>query len=902
MDVNDTYDFKTIGSNLEETSFTYTPQFDRPTRVKFAVEAFNDVQVNYNRAELTLVLGPACELPFTEGFNVEKASNYGNVTYAPENVWTNSSTALGYPKTWNYSRTSYLNREQITTPDGTGGMAMIYYYEHDATPVIDYLTSSKVNVDGEGELELSFNYLPAPGFTNILAGEISFDGGEFIEVCRGEFKDAPAMEWTTASGTVEVPDNARSAVLRIASYNGVGAGITPTYAHIDNIKLRSTDALAVIYPASVSNFGATYDTDKNTILVSMTAPSTTHPTLGDMNGAKLDYITRIELWRQAGSASAYEMVHTFDNPTPGEDLTWEDTELGVGGYYYYKAITYVENRCDYGEFLLNPVLVGQIPAEVNDLTATSNEGDAPITVKWTAPSLDKSDNELKAIIRMTLTRRDFTSYTDELLMEYVDVEPGTAMEYVDNDVEKDMSYEYKVVCFGTAGSNFGTGISISTKDDSPATPQNVKATLNEDGSVTVTWNPVTEGQNNGYLNLANLTYTVYRGIGAQVYSANEAQVIAEGLTEATFTDSGFDFEENVVKYFIQAICNEQESYFSNAATALAGKPLAMPVVEHFAGGQGYQYLPDYAWITEGTNVTSSVSNWSFYGSAYTGSSNIDPLGGADDRGLAYCFYGSWATDVYDDYLTSSHIALEGGETPVISFSYYSIPNYDSELAVAVSFDGSEFEKIWEVCYKDLTTEGWEKVYAPADVPEGAKLMQVRFISHKGPRSCAVIIDEVSIFDLPAPVLDSEEETRNLVWTVDPSEHIDLAGFHVYCDGERKNETMLESTTASHPSDPSIVGNYTVTALYDKGQIESAHSNAVRIRGINGIEGAELTGIIIRTEGGNAIVEGAEGMSVTITNPAGATVYAGEGNCKVALTPATYIVKVGAAPAVKLFVR
>ncbi len=899
VDYNNSYNDELIAGELEETTYTYTPELDKPTQVKFSIEAYNHVQVNSIHAEETLILGPAASLPFNETFDVVNEGSY-SVTYSPLNLWTNSTTAIGYPKSWNYGASSYANGSQIATPDGTGGMAMVYYSQYDNSAYIDYLTSAKINVDGEASLEFSFNYYTIPGFTNIIAGEISFDGGEYQEVCRGSFNDATEAGWTTASGSVEVPAGATFANIRLASHTGEGEVINPAYLNIDNIKLRSADALAVVYPASVDNFNVEYDADVNSIIVSMTAPTKTHATLGDVNDADLDYITRIVIFRQAGSAGTYEEVHTFEHPAVGEELSWEDTELGEGGYFYYKAITYVEDRCDYGAFVDQPVLVGQIPAEVTDLTGVTTKGGAPIVLKWTAPTTDNQDKELKAIKSVTLKRNDNSD--NATIKVWDDVKPGDAMEYTDNDVVKDVTYTYTVICAGTAGNNYGTPCTVSTKDDAPSTPQNIKAAYNQDGNVVVTWDPVTNGQTNGYVDLSKLTYSIYRAVGEGVYNVYDSELLAEGLTTNSYTDTNFDFPENSIKYFVKAFCGNEESYADNSNSILAGNPLSMPIEEHFSNGTGYLISPDIAWVSESTAATSNISNWSFSSTGYDGTNSIGPAGGSDDRGVAYCYYGIYSTEEFDDLLTSAHIKLDGGETPVVSFQYYGVPNFDSGLALAVNFDNGEFETIWSISFREVTETGWEKVYQPIDVPEGAKLMQVRFISHKGVRSCPVNIDEISIFDLPAPVLDSDELTRDLLWSVEESEYVDLAGFHVYLDGNRHNEKMLEPTASTHPSHPDVVADYTVTALYDKGQLESAHSNKLRVKGINGVASAEVAGVTIRTQAGNIIVEGAEGLFVTITNTTGATVYAAEGNCKVALTPATYIVKVGEAPAVKIFVR
>lgn len=154
----------------------------------------------------------------------------------------------------------------------------------------------------------------------------------------------------------------------------------------------------------------------------------------------------------------------------------------------------------------------------------------------------------------------------------------------------------------------------------------------------------------------------------------------------------------------------------------------------------------------------------------------------NDGGLMYAYFGPYG-DECDSYLTSGNILVETAQQPIVRFNFYGIPGYNTELALEVSFDHGTFEQLWYTEYsQDVAEAGWVKVDVPVDVPEGAQTMSIRFAAHKGSNPCSAIVDNVAVFDIEAPELSAEG--NNLAWTVKDNEFVELAGFHIYKNGEQ----------------------------------------------------------------------------------------------------------------------
>lgn len=732
-----------LASNQTETSYIYAPgEQTEITEVAFGVTPSNAQGTGKLAVTPKMFLGPAYSLPFTETFDAEGSSGYG---VQPDYRWASSTTIEeSYPPTWRYSNYVYVGNTQVVPESGNGGLA--YLSTYDTTAAGDFsLTSAKIALAGAPAVSLSFYTYQggAPAGTSVSA-EVSFDMGEtFVPAADIKFDASGTTGWTKVSGEAVAPAGAEYAILRLTAHTI--SGKAATFA-LDQIMAQAGDAPVAVYPASVSDFVAVLADDEESIHVSMVAPDKTHPTLGEVNSEPLTSITKIVLGRQIGYGSDYVTIHEFVNPTPGAQLEYADTDLAEGGEYRYRALVYVGELCDYGNYTYPPVTVGQIPSEVTDFTVKSSRGAAPVVLTFTAPAVDEQGKALKTIKAITVTRYDSDTFAWNVIAELTEgLEPGKTETVEDVNVRSGEVYEYRVAVSGTAGSSYGVTRSVYVGLDEPMPPTDIKAILDADGKVVVTWTAPQTGRNDGYIDVENLTYDIYRGNGYSDYSAS---LLARGVKECTYTDPTVFTDEQNVRYFIKANNGGIAGLSASSALVLVGNPSTLPFVENFDNVVDGYIEPEHGAWTTSSNESSSV--WAFAELGYLiNEGQVQPVGGG--RGLAYAYYGPYNSVERYDYLTSGRIAVDGKTELILDFYVYGVPVYDTSLDAQVSFDGSEFESVKCINFWEVESEGWQQVRTTFAVKEGASTMQLRMVAHKGAYSCSAIIDNILLTDKPDAV-------------------------------------------------------------------------------------------------------------------------------------------------------
>lgn len=677
------------------------------------------------------------KLPFAETFNSKTADG---TAFVPDWEWSFSTTLpSSYPPKWKYDGHFYLGSQKVLPPAGEGGLAYISTYDY--TPEADFsITSEPVSTEGVYELEFGYNfYVPnqTSGNSSIEA-LVSLDYGQtFQSLHKAVFDQTSQKGWQRVEVPVSLPWGVYDVVIRITAHNSAQA----VPIAVDEIRLLEVEAPKITYPSSVTDFTASLRDDRSAIDLAMTAPTHSHASLGDVLGQPLTEISRIVLLRQIGYGNDYLPIHEFVSPAPGARLTYADEDLSTCGEYYYKALVYLGDHCDFGNYVDSPITIGQIPIDVSNIKATSNRGQAPVTLTFTLPSKDLYGAQLSDIPAVSITRyNDETFVWDNIARVTENLVPGQQASYVDNNVVTDHIYDYRVIVEGTAGNSYGTTISVYVGIDAPVTPTDLVATIGEDGLVHLTWTAPTEGMNNGWIDTENLTYVVQRGNG---YSDYDADLLQEGITACEYTDpTGFG-EEEIVKYFVKAVSMGISGYSAISNLLIVGDPSELPFIENFN-----KQVNDYIQANHSTWTISSTepaSDWAFAEMAYfIMEGQALPID--NDGGLAYVYYGPYSTLHRTDWLTSGNINIENAE-PQLSFWYYGIGGYDTTLDVDTSFDGGEFSNIKHIDYNtDVQTDGWTKLTLPIEAPAGAKTMQVRFAAGKGDVACSVAIDNVRVED------------------------------------------------------------------------------------------------------------------------------------------------------------
>lgn len=724
-----------LSENQTECSYLYECAAAEPTKLRFSVKAVTDAGAGVEANSGYLIAGPSLSLPFTEGFD-NKVSDY---SWSPEHMWgtaTNCNTS--FPPDWRCTNYAYIGNTQVKPEGEEGGLMYIDFYDY--TPLSDFwLVSSKINVEGEAAVAFTYSYyVPETNCGNTGVGaQISFDKGQtYAPLHYTRFADMESKGWNKAAAEAVVPAGAKDAVIRIVANNDPRA--IPVI--VDAISLKGAEAPQDVYPASVTDFTAAMDAGRKCVQVRLTAPLKSHPSLGDVNNEPLRAISKIVLSRQIGYDD-FTVVHTFDNPAPGAELLYEDTDLEQGGAYRYRAVVYVGELCDYGNYTDEEIMIGQVPGEVTDFTVSSTQGMAPVVLRFRTPETDNAQQPLETVKAVAITRYNTDTFVWDEIGRLADgLEPGQMCSYEDRNVTVGNIYEYRVTVEGTAGNSYGVSRSVFVGMDEPVEPSDIVATLGEDGRVTVTWTAPTEGRNGGYIDTEHLTYVVQRGNG---YSDYDAVMLNDKLTETTFTDPTQFEEEEIVKYFVKAVSAGIAGYSAVSNQLLVGRPSSLPFVENFDRKVGDYIQAEHSSWTITSSEESPV--WAFAEMAYfINEGQVLPVDGGN--GLAYAYYGHYNTNERDDYLTSGNIDVTSAPAPHITFNVYGVPGtYGHSLDVEISFDGDDFTSIQKlIYYLDFDEEGWHNFTLPINKPAGAEKMQIRFHAHKAAYSCSVAVDNVRV--------------------------------------------------------------------------------------------------------------------------------------------------------------
>lgn len=171
------------------------------------------------------------------------------------------------------------------------------------------------------------------------------------------------------------------------------------------------------------------------------------PTL-NVKGDKLDAITKIELRRNG------DLINTFNNPAPGEALSYLD-EVEEAGNYTYSVIAY--NNAGAGKEASFTTFIGiNLPGTVTNLVASETANPGEVTFSWDAATTDADGNPMNpSLINYSIF--EFTTSSKYIPV----VENLNATSYTFRAVPVDGEQQMKqwVVCAGTAS---GLGAPVAT--------------------------------------------------------------------------------------------------------------------------------------------------------------------------------------------------------------------------------------------------------------------------------------------------------------------------------------------------------------------------------------------------------------------------------------------------------
>lgn len=275
--------------------------------------------------------------------------------------------------------------------------------------------------------------------------------------------------------------------------------------------------------------------------------------------------------------------------------------------------------------LVSPVPAAEdgAPAQVEDFAVDFADGSLEGTVSFTAPTTTYTGDPLTGAL------------TYHVLINGTEVATGstTAGAAVSAAVTAPESAESKVEAYvsNAVGDGPKAKTTLYIGQDLPMPIEGAEATATEDG-ILISWEPITESLNGGYIDLSKITYTVSRVL------PDEA-VLAEKISGTSYLDEIAEPEE-LTKYQYSIVANYDGLQCEPALTNLLSLgSLVPPYEEHFDNADAFNTFTVI-------NANGDDKTWSY-------SVNTARIG-----------YGSYD---HDDWLITPGIKLQKGLMYEVSF-------------------------------------------------------------------------------------------------------------------------------------------------------------------------------------------------------------------------------------------
>lgn len=307
--------------------------------------------------------------------------------------------------------------------------------------------------------------------------------------------------------------------------------------------------------------------------------------------------------------------------------------------------------------------------------APGEKGALEATVSFTLPSKAINGSELASITKVDILRDGVVvgSVTDNL-------KPGCTASYTDKGAANGKN-TYSVRVYNAAGGGrYSSEASTFVGPDKPTvlTADSIKITDNFT-SINLSWAPVTEGANGGYVNPDEIWYKIYY---PQYDVDGDAQQTAidsvRGKTTYDVTYDTSDGEQKLVSYCISAKNEVGESNMMQTRSLICGKPYELPFHEVFPGGKRTYDM----WVTRtlGSSSWNLVSKTSY--DAQGGSAAFDGAGDAA-------------------YLSSGKISLDNVVAPKLVFRTKTGKKTNGSITVQVCRPDNTVDSLTTVTYNTM---------------------------------------------------------------------------------------------------------------------------------------------------------------------------------------------------------
>ena len=374
------------------------------------------------------------------------------------------------------------------------------------------------------------------------------------------------------------------------------------------------------------------------------------------------------------------------------------------------------------------------PDIVTDLQAVADpNGELSTKITFNAPTKQLNGDALNNIKSFQLRR------TGKIVAEIPAAQPGAKVVYTDNTATNGINV-YSVAAVNDKGASFFcTPVAVYVGEDSPTTPVK-KNTETKANSVRFNWEAPEKGQFGGYLNPANITYTLAEKESSEYNPKYNEVGKTKGQTFFDLEVNTNDGAEQTVKtLFLNASNNYGESAYIPLPSYIQGKPYEIP-------------------------FSASVKNYMFYGILWaawgTGKSDFElSKNSVDNDGGSFYLVPKNDEDI--SYLGSGKINLGGATAPKLMFHHKAAEGSKAKITVEVETPDGIKHEAGVIDYANLQGGDWSA--SGIDLSPWANEPFITFdFAVQGKSYEEIYIDRLFVRDTQTDDLNAEIETPKTV--------------------------------------------------------------------------------------------------------------------------------------------
>lgn len=349
-----------------------------------------------------------------------------------------------------------------------------------------------------------------------------------------------------------------------------------------------------------------------------------------------------------GISADYAQSMAFD-PVTGK-LYWAAVKAnGSTGLYEVNVATgaaslifnFGNNEEYTGLYIPAPEVNAAAPGAASDITADFVNGSTTGTVTVTAPDKTYAGAPLAGDVQLTVL-------TDNGAAETKTVAPGAKVTLSRTLAEG--IHSFTAYATNTAGEGARVSRSVYVGIDAPAAVGNLTLRSTDDGKAHISWTAPDKGRNDGYVDPAQVSYTVTR--------YPDGKVIAKNIKTTYYTDP-VDVPADNFYYAVTPYCGSREGITSYTETALFGSGSALPCRFDFSTREQF----DLFTVIDANNDWDGQYFWGgwMYGPDFKYTTD-------DDGNCA--IYGYHPETPADDWLITPPVGVEKGKKYRVTFTMW----------------------------------------------------------------------------------------------------------------------------------------------------------------------------------------------------------------------------------------